>query len=78
VATSTSTKPPARLPDQLDDVRDFINNDSKTAVRLLAELHPKFVKGFEQANRTTDRKGARKAIRNKAGSTPPPDAAASS
>lgn len=66
-----------RLDDQIDDVRDFINDDLKTAVSLMAESHPEFVKGFKQANRTTDRKGPGKAKKNKGG-TPPPNAPAGS
>jgi hypothetical protein len=58
------------LDDQLDDVRDFINDDLKTAVSLLAESHPEFVKGFKQANRTGDRKGARKAKKKDGGTAP--------
>jgi|GEM_PF-3029449 len=69
-----------RLDDQLDDVREFINDDLKTAVNLLAESHPEFVKGFRQANKTDDRKGKRQEKKkNKTGNTPPaPEAPAGS
>jgi len=60
-----------QLEDHIDDVRDYLNDDLKSAVNLVATTHPDFVQGFKQANKTDDRKGK---SAKKADDSPPPAA----
>ncbi|KAA9325526.1 hypothetical protein F0P96_19535 [Hymenobacter busanensis] len=52
------------LDEQVDEVREYVGDDLASAVGLLADTNPEFVRGFKQANKTDDRPGKQnKALR---------------
>jgi len=54
------------IDEQVDDVRDYVEDDLRSAVNLVARTNPEFVRGFKQANKTDDLPGKQnKTLREK-------------